>query len=73
MLCIFSRARLILSFGSLSLSHTLSLSSFCVEYKNSTKDKLDLESLLIMPIQRVPRYILLLRELAKATPVRCDT
>jgi len=32
------------------------------------KGKLDLFSLLIMPVQRVPRYVLLLRELIKHTP-----
>jgi len=41
--------------------------SLLEEYKNNTKGKLDLESLLIMPIQRVPRYLLLLRELKKST------
>jgi CRP-like cAMP-binding protein len=31
-------------------------------------DKLDLESLLILPVQRIPRYILLLRDLHRHTP-----
>jgi hypothetical protein len=31
-------------------------------------DQLDLSSLLVMPIQRIPRYVLLLKELLKYTP-----
>jgi len=40
----------------------------CSEFATRAKGKLDLVSLLIMPVQRVPRYLLLLRELQKCTP-----
>lgn len=32
--------------------------------------RLDLEALLIMPVQRIPRYVLLLRDLLRATPAK---
>jgi hypothetical protein len=50
-----------------AVDHKPEFASLLEEYKNNTKGKLDLESLLIMPIQRVPRYLLLLRELKKST------
>ncbi|EGC32040.1 hypothetical protein DICPUDRAFT_99010 [Dictyostelium purpureum] len=50
-----------------------SFSSFAnfVKQGNSRKelDDLDLEDLLIMPVQRVPRYIMLLKEIRKYTPL----
>ncbi|MDP2434642.1 MAG: hypothetical protein Q8P67_02760, partial [archaeon] len=39
------------------------------EAQAAGKEKMDLEHLLIMPVQRVPRYNLLLRDLRKMTPV----
>jgi len=38
------------------------------KYKAMSEGAQDLESLLIMPIQRIPRYLLLLQELFKNTP-----
>lgn len=34
--------------------------------KKESKERLDFDSLIIMPVQRLPRYILLLKELNKA-------
>jgi len=41
--------------------------SFLVECQNNVGTKLDLSSYLIMPVQRLPRYELLLRDLVKNT------
>src|SRR5690349_12017086 len=37
-------------------------------YRSNSQRSIDLESLLITPIQRVPRYVLLLSEVVKHTP-----
>ena len=34
----------------------------------SALHEMDMESYLIMPVQRVPRYVLLLKELVRSTP-----
>jgi hypothetical protein len=42
-----------------------SFASFCEEHKQKTKSKLDLQSYLIMPVQRLPRYEILLAQIVE--------
>ncbi|EFA80491.1 pleckstrin domain-containing protein [Heterostelium album PN500] len=42
--------------------------SFFTEQKKKSRSNMDIQSLLIMPVQRIPRYELLLREILSHTP-----
>jgi hypothetical protein len=51
-----------------ALKNSKKFQSFVQKVKKADPTVSNLESLMIMPIQRIPRYLLLLKELKKNTP-----